>query len=205
MEAPVMAGRKRRSGRKPGGEFPNKTATFTTRLQRETRRALNAAAEANGRSVSAEAEYLLKTALKKPSGPPRNQALAAAIALLAANIEDGTKENWLDDQFTGMALRYAIEHLLWHFGPTPTLDGNRVAPAAIDAQATKMPPEFAQQFRKPAGFGRIVADRLISEIEASGASKINEWSLPIFLSGADPRKLQLINRDLRSADGKKGK
>jgi len=78
-----MAGRKGRSGSKPRGEFPRKSATFTTRIQPETRRALNAYAKAIDKSVSVASERLLKAALqKKPYGEPRNRALAHAVELL---------------------------------------------------------------------------------------------------------------------------
>jgi len=193
-----MAERKRRpgGGRKPGGEFPGKSATFTTRIQPETRRALDAAAKASGprASVSVIAERILKAGLEKPSGAPRNTALAAAVALLAKNIETATAQSWREDQWTGMALRYAIEALLFHFVPTP--EGTPAIPSAIDEAANKMPPDFAERFRKPAGLGHMLAYNLINELEqAISSSMPNEWSLPIFFSD-DQRRLGLISRDL---------
>jgi hypothetical protein len=172
-------------------------------LQPETRLALGAAAKASKRrSVSAVAEHILKAGLEKPSGEPRNNALAAAVALLAENIEGGTKENWREDQWTGMALRYAVEALLFHFAPTPPAEGNPGIPAAIEQAAAKMPVEFAERFRKPAGFGHLLAYNLILEIEQARlqalGEPINEWTLPIFFS-AKAEKLALIARDLRTA------
>jgi hypothetical protein len=196
--------RRRGGGRKPS--LFGKTATLTTRLEPETRQALDAAAaEHRPRplTVSRMAELLLKAALlnKEPSGR-HNNALAAAVERLAENIERGTNKSWRDDVFTGMALRYAIEHLLYHFAPTP--DGDPLVPAAVNEAAAKMPEEFAQRFRKPAGFGHTLAFQLIHEIEqAMSPGPINEWSLPYFLSG--PREqLALIARDLAVAK-KKGK
>jgi hypothetical protein len=202
-----MAKRKRRpgGGRKPGGEFPGKTETFTTRLQPETRRALDEAAKTSRpqRSVSSMAEYILKQGLKKPDGAPRNNALAAAVALLAENIEDGTKKKWRDDQWTGMALRYAVEALLFHFAPTP--EGTPAVPSAVEEAAAKMPPEFAERFRKPAGFAHILAYNLILEIDqATSSPPINEWSMPIFFS-TKPEVLGIIGRDLGLSQNTKGK
>ena len=203
-----MAKGKRRSGggRKQGGEFPGKTATFTTRIQPSTRRALEEAAKARpDGSISAAAEYILKTVLQKPSGQPRNNALAAAIVLLAENIERDTKKNWREDPFTGFALCYAAEHLLLRFTPALISEGNPAAPPAVEEAAAKRPPEFAEQLRKPAGFGRIQAEFLIREIEqAASLEPINEWSMPIFFSEKRER-LALIGGELGLAGRKKGK
>jgi hypothetical protein len=178
--------------------------TFTTRIQPSTRRALEEAAKARpDGSISAAAEFILKAGLQRPSAVPRNNAIGAAIVLLAESIESATGFGWLDDQWTGMALRYAIEHLLFWYAPTP--DDNFPVPVAINAAANKMPPEFAERFRKPAGFGHTMADRLIHEIQqATSPGPINEWSLPIFLSGR-PAQLRLIGRDLGIAQTKKGR
>ena len=199
-----MVKRKRRpgGGRKPSGEFPGKSATFTTRLQPETRRALDDAARKGGHgSVSATAEFILKQGLKKPTGEPRNLALACAVALLAERIEQATAQSWRQDQFTGLALRYAVEALLFHFAPTP--EGTPAAPQAVEKAAEKMPPEFAERFRKPAGIGHTLAFNLIHELEqVRSTAAPNEWSLPIFFS-EEPAQLGLISRDLALAGSKK--
>jgi hypothetical protein len=201
-----MAKTKRRpgGGRKPGGEFPGKSATFTTRIQPQTRRALEEAAKARpDGSISAAAEYILKTALLKPSGAPHTNAMAAAVVLLAENIERDTKKSWRKDPFTGFALCYAAEHLLLHFTPALISDGNPAAPPAVEEAAAKRPTEFAEQLRKPAGFGRIQAEFLIREIEqAASSGPMNEWTMPIFFSERR-EKLALIGSEL--ADSRKGK
>jgi hypothetical protein len=201
-----MAKRKRRpgGGRKPSGEFPGKYATFTTRIQPETRRALDEATrKSRHRSVSATAEFILKQGLKKPSGEPRNHSLACAVAILAERIEQAAGERWRQDQFTGLALRYAVEALLFHFAPTP--EGVPAVPPAVEKAAEKMPPEFAERFRKPAGLGHTLAFNLIQELEqARSTATPNEWSLPIFFS-EEPAQLGLISRDLGLTESKKGK
>jgi hypothetical protein len=172
-------------------------------MEPETRQALNTAAAAKGKSVSRMAELLLKAALlDKATVERHNNALAAAVEQLAENIEHETKKSWRDDTFTWTALRYAIEHLLWYFGPTP--ERQPAVPAAVNEAAGKMHEEFARQFRKPPGFGRTLAFQLIHEIEqATSPGPINEWSLPYFFSG-QPERLALIGRDLAVAK-KKGK
>jgi hypothetical protein len=198
--------RKRRpgGGRKPGGEFPGKYAAFTTRLQPETRRALDeAAARSKYGSVSATAEFILKQGLKKPSGEPRNLALACAVALLAERIERATGQSWRQDKFTGWALRYAVEALLFHLAPTA--EGEPAATPAVEKSAEKMPPEFAERFRRPAGLGHTLAFNMILELEQARSTAMpNEWSLPVFFS-EEPAQLGLISRDLELADTKKGK
>jgi hypothetical protein len=200
-----MAKRKRRpgGGAKPLGEVA-KTATFTTRIEPATRRALDEATrKSRHRSVSATAEFILKQGLKQPSGEPRNYAVGAAVALLAERIEAETKLNWREDPFTGFALCYAAEHLLFHYAPAPEGTGMPPAPPAVEEAAAKMHPEFADNFRKPHFFGRMLADFLIREIkEASLSAPPNEWSMPIFFSER-PAQLALIGRELGLS--KKGK
>src|SRR3954469_12934705 len=99
------------AGRKPKGEFKGKTSTFSPRITAETRRALNDSARRSNRSVSQEAERLLRAGLQKPSGERHNRALALAIALFAANIEQDAGRTWQADPFTGMALLHGVEAL----------------------------------------------------------------------------------------------
>jgi hypothetical protein len=195
-EVKNMAGRKGRSGSKPRGEFPGKSATFTTRIQPETRRALNAYAKAAHVSVSVAAERLLRAALKKPSGEARNRALAHAVELLAEQIEGETKKSWRDDAFTAQALPHGIIHLLGHFAPAHKKDAP--VPRAIKDAAAKMPPAFAEHFCSPEGFAGQIAFRLIGEIKQAVVSpaRISIWSMPVFRDAARPEMLALIGRDL---------
>lgn len=196
--------RKRRSGggRKPAGPFKGKTATLTTRITPETRRALEAAAKRSGQSLSQEAEHLLRGSMQKPPGAQRNWALAHAVAALAQRIEDGTGKTWLDDTFTNQSLRLATDTLLHYCGPDRV--GEVPVPPAIQEFAAKMPPELATSFRTPGGFGHIVAYNLILQIEQALPSEPNnEWSVPIFLDGS-PEVLSMLCHDLGLAT-KKGK
>jgi hypothetical protein len=195
--------RKRRpgGGRKPIGEFP-KSAAFTTRLEPATRRALDEAAQTSGDSVSEVAGRLLKAALKKPTGAPRNQALAAMVAELAEIVERDTGKSWQDDPWTGEALRYLIDAALFHFSPTP--EDLPAVPTAIEQAAAKMPSEFAEWYRKPKGYGLTKAQFVIAEIEHAAAPGANEWTLPIFFNDR-PSRLGIIGRDLGLAQRTKGK
>jgi hypothetical protein len=184
------------AGRPRKAETDKKGATFTTRISPETRRALEEAAKKhNNRSISQEAEIALRHYLKKPEGAPRNLALAQVIGLLAEGIEQQTGKSWRTDVFTSMALRYAIEIVLFQFAPGT--EENPTIPDAVEKQAAKMPEEFAERCRKPAGFGYMRAHHLITEIESRPrpGKMVGEWTLPIGLN-ASQGMLDLIARDL---------
>ena len=134
-----MAKRKRRpgGGRKPGGEFPGKTACFHD-PSAETRKALDEAARVSGRTVSVMAEYILRQWLKKPVGDPRNGALATAVALLAENIERDAKKSWSDDPWVGFALANGVENLVRYFAPAPVSEDMPPAPPAVEEAAAKL-------------------------------------------------------------------
>jgi hypothetical protein len=167
------------AGRPPRGELKNKNSAFTTRITAETRRALEEAARKHGRSLSQEAEVRLRYALEKPTGAARNRAIAYMIGNLAEGIEKQTGKSWRTDVFTSMALRYAVEAVLFHFAPGT--GENPEIPPTVEKQATKMPAEFADRYRRPAGFGHMRAYSLIAEIESRPRpNKMNdEWTLPI--------------------------
>lgn len=187
-------------GRAPHGEFPGKSVTFATRLQPETRQALDDAAKKSGRSVSAMAERLLKAGLNKPQGSPQNTALAWAVGQIAERIENETRKSWRDDAYTGMALLHATEILLVRLVAGTKTDPP--VPSAIEKAASKMPPEFAERFRKPAGLGQLLAYNLILEIETAPVTQEpNEWSLPIFLYGTSTSAVGLVAKNLGLARG----
>jgi hypothetical protein len=183
------------AGRPRKAETDKKGATFTTRISPETRRALEEAAKKHNHSVSKEAEVALRHYLKKPEGAHRNLALAHVIGLLAEGIELQTGKSWRTDVFTSMALRCAIEAILFNFAPG--IEESPVIPDAVEKRAAKMPEEFAERCRKPAGFGYMHAHSLITEIESRPrpGKMIDEWTLPIGIN-ASHGMLDLIARDL---------
>ncbi len=192
-----MAKRKRAAGggRPPRGELKNKDSVFTTRITAETRHALEAAAKKRGRSLSREAEVGLRYYLEKPAGAARNRAIAFIIGNVAEGIEKQTGQSWRRDVFTSMALRYAVEAILFHLAPGT--EENPALPPAVEKQAAKMPNEFADRYRRPAGFGHMRAYSLIAEIEAAPRSSkmIDEWSLPVGMN-ASLEMLGLLAKDL---------
>jgi hypothetical protein len=199
-----MAGKRAKGGgRKPQGDIVGKSAAFATRITPEVRRWLEAEAKKNRLSLSQTAERVFIRAMHQATDTQRrNRALAHSITRLAESIERDTSKSWLDDPFTGQALRYALEALIFHFAPTQE---QPAVPPAIEEAAARMLPEIATRYRTPAGLGHMVATHLITEIELStNPPEPNEWSLPItFNASAD--ELKLIGRDLGLVKKTKGK
>jgi hypothetical protein len=182
------------AGRPRKAEADKKGSAFTTRITAETRRALEASARKHRRSLSQEAEAGLRDYLKKPAGEARNRAIAAIIGNLAEGIEQQTGENWRTDIFTSMALRYAVEAVLFHLAPGT--EENPAIPPAVEKQSAKMPGEFADSYRRPAGLGHMRAYSLINEIEnRPRAGKMDEWTTPIFMN-ASQEMIDLVAKDL---------
>jgi hypothetical protein len=185
-------------GRKPKGEFAGKTATITTRVQPDTRDALEEAAQASGRSLSQEVEFRLKAGLRKPTqAERRNQALGHAIGFMAEELEKVTGRIWLDDPFTGRALWHAAEAFVFYCAP-PLNNQSADVPPLVVQSAAKMPAELAQRFRTPSGFGHMSAHFIINQIEqaARPPAPHNEWTMPTFFT-AQEMVLGSIGRDLR--------
>src|SRR6267142_993839 len=101
-------------GRKPQGDITGKSAAFATRITPEVRRWLEAEAKKGGLSLSQAAERVfIREMHRATDAQQRNRALAHSIARLAESIEQYTGKSWLDDPFTGQALRYAMEALVF--------------------------------------------------------------------------------------------
>src|SRR5262249_9471247 len=129
-------------GRKPLGPFKGKTATLTTRITPETRAALERAAKKRRPrplSLSQEVEHRLDGSIRRDrerDRKPHIRALAEAVALVTERVEAATEKHWLDDTFTGDALRHAIECLVFRFALHRALE----VPAKVEAAAAKVPP-----------------------------------------------------------------
>jgi len=183
------------AGRPRKAEADKKGSAFTTRITAETRRALEASARKHRRSLSQEAEAGLRDYLKKPAGEPRNRAIAAITGNLAEGIERETGQSWRTDVFTSMALRYAVEAVLFHFAPgteeTPAI------PPAVEKQAAKMPGEFADRYRRPAGLGHMRAYSLITEIESRPRpGRMNDEGTTPIATNASQEMIDLLAKDL---------
>jgi hypothetical protein len=149
------------AGRKPRGPIGEKTATLSTRITEETRKALDLAAREHGISLSQEVEIRLQSSLARDQREDV-QALGEVLVLVLQLVERATGKKWLDDAFTSHALRVAITMLLNHFGPREP----PVVPPGVEKAATAMPAPFAQQYSTPQGVGETEAGRVITMIES---------------------------------------
>jgi len=150
-------------GRKPRGEFKGKTATLATRVTPKTRADLERAAQKSGRSLSQEVEHRLDGSIRRDREHDRKRhvrALAEAVALVTERVEGATEKRWLDDTFTGDALRHAIEFLVFHFAPHGALE----VPAKVKAAAAKVPPASRERSLTPIQVGELEACGVIGWI-----------------------------------------
>jgi hypothetical protein len=177
-------------GRKPRGPFKGKSTTLTTRITPETRAAMERAAQKSGRSVSQEVERRLDESLRNDRNRRSDvRALAEAVAMIAEKVEIATGKNWLQDAFTGEALRLAIEVLVRHFAPHSA----RVIPPKVEEAAARGLPEASERDRSPSRVGEIEAFKVITMIEHFGG-----WDTGNMVMSDELYRYMQILRDLGS-------
>jgi hypothetical protein len=117
---------KAKRGRKPKGEFGGKLSNFSTRIQPETRKALEREAEAARLSISQLAERLLVAGLAKRRDNERDKAMRALCFVLAETahqvvgphvLNEETRAeapmfNWRSHPFFYRAFKYAVVQIL---------------------------------------------------------------------------------------------
>jgi hypothetical protein len=178
------------AGRKPRGEVKGKSATLTTRITPETRAAMDRAAQKSGRSLSQEVERRLIDSVRNDRNRRSDiRALTEAIALFAEKLEIATGKPWLQDAFTGEALRRGIEVLVRHFAP----HGAREIPPNVEEAAARVLPEASERGRSPTRIGEAEAFRVITMIEFFNKNQLQG----MVMSDELYRYLQLL-RDLGS-------
>lgn len=117
-------------GPQPKGQYGGKnerTAVFSSRLRPETRRRLEAAAKASGRSLTQELEHRLRHTFHEEDadlqlyGTKRN---AAIVNLIGATIQSVSRSesargrhDWLKEQWLFDDVMAAIQHVLRWFRP----------------------------------------------------------------------------------------
>ena len=168
------------AGRKPRGEFKGKSATLTTRITAETRAAMERAAQKSGRSLSQEVERRLIDSVRNERNRRSDvRALVEAIAIVAEKVEIATGKHWLQDAFTGDALRHGIEVLVRHFAP------HGARPRVL--------PEASERDRSPSRVGEIEALKVITIIEHFGG-----WDTRRMVMSDELYRYLRILRDLGS-------
>jgi hypothetical protein len=176
------------AGRKPRGEFKGKSATLTTRIMPETRAAMQRAAQKSGRSLSQEVERRLNDSVLNDRNRRSDvRALVEAIAIVSEKVEIATGKNWLQDAFTGEALRHGIEVLVRHFAP----HGPR--PPNVEEAEGRVLAEARERDRSPSRVGEIEAFKVITMIEHFGG-----WDTQRVVMSDELYRYLRILRDLGS-------
>ncbi len=109
---------KAKRGRPPGGEYPGKTAVMNFRIRPDTKRLLEAAREASGRTLSQETEHQLRRALVDMGAGPTfaiMRVIGAAIDMLLR--QKPAKLMWTDDPYLFDRVTAAISGAMELFRP----------------------------------------------------------------------------------------
>ena len=143
----------RRRGRPPKGELTDKASTLTTRIQVETREALEVLAKRNRRSLSQQAElclreglgltthFMKKEQIEKALGGPANFGMALLVAKVVQGVEMITRKSWQDDPYTFEQTCKAIA-IIWN---------------AVRPTGESVPAEGLPQVMEPEHLGQSVA------------------------------------------------
>jgi hypothetical protein len=153
-------------GRKPKGEFEGKLANFSTRIQPETRKALEAEAKATGLSISQLAEKLLINGLKERRATekdPAMRALCFLIAQLARHVVGPTEADWRSHPFFYEAFKFAVVQLLDALDPPGTYGEQQMTVAEPPSAALNPSLQrYLASFQNPQARAEYSADLVLS-------------------------------------------
>jgi hypothetical protein len=165
-----------RRGRKPKGEFSGKTSNFSTRIQPETRKALEKEAKATGQSVSQFAERLIVAGLAERQDEKKDKALRALCFLIGEiarqvvvpiiNAEkkvEGVIFDWRSRPFFYKAFKVAVCRVL------DSLDPPGEAKCPITRVELGEPNPFMEKFaaslKSPEARGEYVAEYIVRSLK----------------------------------------
>jgi hypothetical protein len=159
-------------GRKPRGEFTGKLSHFSTRIQVETREALEKEAKATGKSISQLAERLLVAGLaerQEEEKDKQQRALCFLISEIARqvvgpNATDGKREvalyDWRSDPFFYRAFTLAVGRVLGAISPPGEIKPPKIR-TAEDEDADPIVQRYIESFRSPEARAEYAADRIL--------------------------------------------
>ena len=168
-------------GRKPKGEFSGKLSNFSTRIQPETRKALEHEAKVSGQSISQVAEQLMVSALadRRTGEFGRvKRAMSYLIAEIAHHIEgihhsyEGTRYrtpfNWRSDPFFYEAFKIAVVKVLFFTRPA---GGNQTSRPNGSPCRVERRPRLGESFKSPKARGEYVGGHILYSMRT-----IASWS-----------------------------
>ena len=168
-------------GRKPQGEYANRTASFTMRMSRELRDRLDQEVDRSGWALSQEVEHRLRQSLdwpieiQKKWGPPHIKALAQLVSRAARAVETGVGVNplsmalndglaWHRNGFTHAALTTAVNAILEHFKPPQEFSVPKAVEDRSALFARVNPGHSAERYCTPEEVGLAYAGGLIDQL-----------------------------------------
>jgi hypothetical protein len=108
-------------GRKPLDPDRAQSQKVMVRLKPDLQRALKKLAERKGWDLSKEIRDALYYWLKRSGRPELHiGSLTSFIEVLVTEIEKRSKQRWIDDPVTGVAVCEQVDRLIRHFAPKPT-------------------------------------------------------------------------------------
>jgi hypothetical protein len=157
-------------GRTPKGEFAGKLSHFSTRIQPETRKALEHEAKVSGKSISQVAERLLVSALsdRRMGDLGRaKRAMSYLVAEIAHHIEgihaqEGrrfrTPFKWRSDPFFYEAFKIAVAQVLEALTPP-----GEIKPPDLKVHHAESPSDrdWVESFKSPKARGEYVAGHIL--------------------------------------------
>jgi hypothetical protein len=165
---------KKKRGRPPHGEYPEKSAVMNFRIRPDTKRLLAQAARASGRTLSAETEHQLRRAVAE-MGTGRTHAVMTTIGraidgLVKLKAGESTERDWWTDPYLYGQARQVVLKALDLFKPPE---------AAIDAE-----PDNARQ-------AEFEIEALLHEIQL-----FDESNKPFVKQTPHERRLGMMKKDL---------
>lgn len=183
---------KAKKGRKPKGEFGGKLSNFSTRIQPETRKALEHEAAAAGLSISQLAERLLVAGLAKRRDNERDKAMRALCFVIAETahqvvgphvLNEETKAevpmfNWRSDPFFYRAFKLAVVQILDAHEPKGEIKapeiGMNLNPVSEDAtqELCSAGARYIESFNTPEARADYTADNILNSLMT-----VPRWSM----------------------------
>jgi hypothetical protein len=168
-----------KKGRKPKGEFSGKLATFSTRIQPDTRKALEREAQATGQSISQVAERLIAAGLARGKKSEKDKAvrglcfLIGQIAHRVSGIEqqDFPASGWRSSPFFYQAFKLTVAKVLDALAPKGEIKPPKLTPVDIPENDTENFAEFARTFETPEARADHTAKLILGMLET-----IPQWS-----------------------------
>ena len=159
-----MAPKKRRpgGGRKPTGKIAGNGKALNLRVRPEVRDEIEHEAKKNGLSLNQEVQERLILSLEYDRKMPRFRHLMFLVGKVAKVIEGKSGGSWIDDPYTAMMLRGAVDFLIADLGAK----GEVVVPPAISEEAERQQAEGLSPSVDPHEVGAGEAQFILGQIRA---------------------------------------